>query len=79
VEGALQATTLELHDANGSVISNDGWRSAQESEIIATTIPPTDDRESAILATLVPGNYTAIVRGKNDTTGVAVVEAYNLQ
>jgi hypothetical protein len=79
VEGALQATTLELHDANGSVISNDGWRSTQESEIIATTIPPADDRESAILATLVPGSYTAIVRGKNDTTGVAIVEAYNLQ
>jgi DNA-binding beta-propeller fold protein YncE len=79
VQGALQATTLELHDSNGSVISNEGWRSVQESEIIATTIPPSDDRESAILATLVPGNYTAIVRGKNDTTGIAVVEAYNLQ
>lgn len=79
VEGALQATTLELHDANGSVISNDGWRSTQESEIMATTIAPTDDHESAILATLVPGSYTAIVRGKNDTTGIGLVEAYNLQ
>jgi DNA-binding beta-propeller fold protein YncE len=79
VQGALQATTLELHDANGGVISNDGWRSTQESEIQATTIPPTNDNEAAILATLVPGNYTAIVRGKNDTTGIAVVEAYNLQ
>jgi hypothetical protein len=79
VQGALQATTLELHDSNGSVISNEGWRSVQESEIIATTIPPSDDRESAILATLVPGNYTVVVRGKNDTTGIAVVEAYNLQ
>jgi sugar lactone lactonase YvrE len=77
--GVLEATTLELHDSNGSVISNDGWRSTQESEIIATTIPPSDDRESAILATLAPGNYTAVVRGKNDTTGIAVVEAYNLQ
>ena len=79
LQGALQATTLELHDSNGSVISNDGWRSTQESEIIATTIPPTSDNEAAILATLVPGNYTAIVRGKNDTTGIAVVEAYNLR
>ena len=79
VQGALQATTLELHDANGGVISNDGWRSTQESEIQATTIPPTNDNEAAILATLVPGNYTAIVRGKNNTTGIAVVEAYNLQ
>ncbi len=79
VQAALQATTLELHDSNGSVISNEGWRSTQESEIQATTIPPTNDNEAAILATLVPGNYTAIVRGKNDTTGIAVVEAYNLQ
>ena len=79
VQGALQATTLELHDANGGVISNDGWRNTQESEIQATTIPPTSDNEAAILATLVPGNYTAIVRGKNNTTGIAVVEAYNLQ
>jgi hypothetical protein len=79
VQGALQATTLELHDANGGVISNDGWRNTQESEIQATTIPPTNDNEAAILATLVPGNYTAIVRGKNDTTGIAVVEAYNLE
>ncbi len=79
LQGALQATTLELHDSNGSVISNEGWRSTQESEIQATTIPPSDDNEAAILATLAPGNYTAVVRGKNDTTGIAVVEAYNLQ
>ncbi len=79
VQGALQATTLELHDSNGSVISNDGWRSTQEAEIQATTIPPSNDNEAAILATLVPGNYTAVVRGRNNTTGIAVVEAYNLQ
>lgn len=70
---------MELHDANGSVISNDNWRETQESEIVATTIPPADDREPAILATLVPGGYSAVVRGKNNATGVAVVEAYNLQ
>jgi hypothetical protein len=80
VPGALQATTLELHDSNGNVIgSNQGWRSTQESEIQATNIPPTNDNEAAILATLVPGSYTAIVRGKNNTTGVGLVEAYNLQ
>ncbi len=77
--GVLKATTLELHDANGSVISNEGWRSTQESEILATALQPGNDNEAAILATLVPGNYTAIVRGKNNTTGIAVVEAYNLQ
>jgi hypothetical protein len=79
VQGALADPTLELHDSNGMTISNDDWRETQESEIIATTIPPNKDREPAILATLVPGNYTAVVRGKNNTTGVGLVEAYNLQ
>ncbi len=78
VQGALADPTLELHDSNGMTIANDNWRETQESEIIATTIPPNKDREPAILATLVPGNYTAVVRGKNNTTGVGLVEAYNL-
>lgn len=73
------ARSHELHDANGGVISNDNWRETQESEIAATQIQPSDDQEPAILATLVPGGYTAVVRGANDTIGVAVVEAYNLQ
>ena len=51
---------------------------SQEAEIIATSIAPTDDRESAIVATLQPGAYTAIVRGQNSTTGIALVEIYNL-
>ncbi|HVF73272.1 MAG TPA: putative Ig domain-containing protein [Chthoniobacterales bacterium] len=79
VPGALADPTLELHDSNGSTISNDDWRETQETEIIATTIPPTKNAEPAIVATLVPGNYTAVVRGKNNTTGVGLVEAYNLQ
>lgn len=79
VAGALQDPVLEVHDSNGSVISNDNWRETQESEIAATGIAPNDSREPAVLATLVPGNYTAVVRGANDTIGVAVVEAYNLQ
>ena len=78
VEGALQDPTLELVDSNGATISNDNWRATQEAEIIGTTVPPTSDRESAIVATLVPGAYTAVVRGKDDTTGVALVEGYNL-
>lgn len=77
--GVLQDPTLELVDSNGSRISNDNWRATQEAEIIATTVPPTHDKEAAIFATLVPGPYTAIVRGKDDTVGIAVVEAYNLQ
>jgi len=79
VSGVLADPTLDLNDANGTVIaSNDNWRSDQEAAIIATTIAPTNDAESAIEDTLVPGNYTAIVRGVNNTTGVALVEVYNL-
>ncbi len=77
--GALQDTTLELHDGTGALISsNDDWRSTQEQQIIDSTVPPTDDRESAIVANLAPGNYTAQVRGKNGTTGVGLVEVYVL-
>lgn len=79
VSGALQDPVLELHGSDGDLIfSNDNWRSTQQADIIATGIPPTDDRESAIIATLQPGNYTAIVRGQADSNGVALVEIYNL-
>jgi hypothetical protein len=75
----LADPTLELHDATGKLIArNDDWRVTQSSQIIATGLPPRDNRESAILTTLRPGNYTAIVRGKNGATGVALVELYNL-
>jgi hypothetical protein len=82
VPESLPDPTLELHDGNGGLIaSNNDWRiGGQETEIIATTIPPTNDRESAIVATL-PANgasYTAIVRGVNETSGIAVVEVYAL-
>jgi hypothetical protein len=77
--GALGNPTLELHDGNGALLaSNDNWRSDQEAEIIATTVPPSNDLESAIVRNLTPGNYTAIVRGVNNSTGVALVEAYGL-
>jgi hypothetical protein len=85
VAGALGDPTLELHDGSGTLInSNDNWKtrpdgSSQQAEIEATTIPPTNDLESTLVATLPPGNYTAIVRGKNNTTGVGLVEVYNLQ
>ncbi|MEO7723223.1 MAG: hypothetical protein ABIU29_00815 [Chthoniobacterales bacterium] len=79
VAGALEDTTLELDDKDGALItSNDDWKETQQSDIEATGLAPTDDRESAILATLTPDSYTAIVRGRNDTTGVALVEVYNL-
>ncbi len=80
VPDPLQDTMLELRDGMGSLLSsNDDWRSTQEQEIIDTGVPPTDNRESAIVATLNPGAYTGIVRGKNDTTGAALVEVYGLQ
>ncbi|HVF72787.1 MAG TPA: PQQ-binding-like beta-propeller repeat protein [Chthoniobacterales bacterium] len=78
VQGALQDTTLEVHDSNGGVISNDNWGDSDGAAILDTTIPPSHPNEAAVFAILVPGNYTAIVRGADDTTGIAVVEAYNL-
>ncbi len=75
----LDDPTLELHDGTGALISsNDDWRSTQQTEILAIGLPPAHDKESAILATLTPGSYTAIVRGQSNTTGVALVEVYNL-
>jgi predicted outer membrane repeat protein len=80
VPGKLADPTLELRDVNGVLLAaDDNWRTGgQEAEIIATTIPPTNDLESAIVRNLVPGNYTAIVSGVNNTTGVALVEVYAL-
>ena len=79
VPGLLADPFLELHDGNGALLtSNDDWKdSPQRAEIEASGLAPQDDRESAILRTLDPGNYTAIVRGKEDRTGVALVEAYD--
>ena len=80
VPGALQDTTLDLVNANGDLLaSNDDWRSTQEQELIATTLQPSDDRESAILISLNPGAYTAILRGKNSSSGIALIEAYLLR
>ncbi|MGZ5001823.1 MAG: S8 family serine peptidase [Chthoniobacterales bacterium] len=80
VPGVLQDPTLDLYDsANQLIVSNDNWRATQESDIMATGIPPTDDRESAIVRILEPGEYTAIVRGAGNSTGIALVEAYDLQ
>ena len=79
VPDPLQDPTLELHDGNGTLInSNDNWKDTAEGEIQATGIAPTDDRESAILANLMGGAYTAIVQGKDASMGVALVEVYHL-
>jgi hypothetical protein len=79
VNGALADPTLELYDENGVLLrSNDNWRTDQPAEIEATMLQPTNDSEAAIVATLMPAPYTAVVRGANQTTGVALVEIYAL-
>lgn len=77
--GKLLDPVLQLYDANGkSIAYSDDWRTNQENEIIDTMVAPSNDHESAIVRRLPAGNYTAIVSGKNDTTGIAVVEVYAL-
>jgi hypothetical protein len=76
----LQNPTLEVYDGNGNLLrSNDNWKDApNKQEIELTGLAPSDDRESAVLLLLTPGNYTSIVRGVNNTTGIALAEAYKL-
>lgn len=71
---------LELHDGNGSLIfQNDNWRSVQEAQIVQSGMAPSAEQESAIIATLTAGNYSAVVRGVGGSEGVALVEIYALQ
>jgi len=75
----LQNPSLGLFNDQGTRVQfNDDWQSDQRDEIIATGLQPSDNAESAIVTTLLPGNYTAIVQGVNNTTGVALVEVYGL-
>jgi len=79
----LENPTLGLYARDGGLIaSNDDWRSSQEAEIIATGLAPTNDLESAIVATLPASpagiGYTAIMSGVNGTTGLGLVEVYDL-
>jgi hypothetical protein len=71
--------TLEIHDNNGNIIAaNDNWEDSQGVDIQATGIPPTDSREAAILLRLSPAAYTAVMRGKDNSIGVGLIEAYQL-
>ena len=78
--GALVNPVLELHDGSGNLLSsNDDWvNSSQHAAIVASGLAPSHSLESAILTTLSPGNYTAIVRGRNNSTGIGLVEVYDL-
>jgi hypothetical protein len=79
VADAVADPTLEVHDGNGVLIAgDDDWRQYQESLLLQNGLAPSDDRESAMFLVLQPGAYTAVVSGKNNTTGVGLVEVYNL-
>jgi hypothetical protein len=77
----LQDPTLELHDGNGVLLLfNDNWQDdPSAAQVQANNLAPNDPRESAVLRALPPGAYTAIVRGAGNTTGVGLVEAYNVR
>ena len=81
VEGALADPTLDLYDSNGNLIaSNDNWRDTQEQEFTETgrfhALQPANDLESAIVIDLPPGDYIAVVSGKNGTSGIGLAEIY---
>jgi hypothetical protein len=80
IAGVLQDPKLELHDAAGALLqSNDNWQSSPDvQDIIDSSLAPSDPHESAILTRLAPGNYTAIVLGVNNTTGIGLIESYTL-
>jgi hypothetical protein len=81
VTGALQDPVLDLYNKQGMLLRrNDNWRDApNRNQIQASGLAPTDNRESVILIMLAPGEYTAIVRGVNGTTGIALAEVYTLK
>ena len=85
ITNALADTTLQLRDGNGAiVVENDDWKvrsdgSSQQAELEATGLQPTNDLEAAFVTTLQPGQYTAQVRGKPESTGIGVVQVYFLQ
>ena len=79
VAGRLTDPVLELHDSKGSPpLINDNWRTTQELEISQSGLAPTDDKEAAIIKRLDPGNYTAIIRNADGTSGIGLVELYDL-
>jgi hypothetical protein len=80
IQNPMSDPMLELFDANGArILANNNWKDTQQGVIAGTGLAPTNDLESALLADLSPGNYTAVVSGVNGATGIALVEAYHLQ
>lgn len=80
IAAALNDPVLELKDQNGQTVrANDNWKDNQRQEIEETMAAPADDAESALVSTLNPGNYTAIVSGKNGSSGVGLVEVFGVR
>ena len=81
VPGALQDPILDVFNSNGAIVAtNDDWKTGlQQSEIQATGLAPSDDREAAIIGIFPPGNFSAIVRGKNNTAGIGLAEIFNVR
>jgi hypothetical protein len=80
VQGALSDPALELYDASGNLLAtNNDWQQTQAQALRDANLAPSNDLESAILATLAPGAYTAILRGNGNATGIGLVEVYDLQ
>lgn len=78
VSNVLADPLLSLYRPDGTVVTNDSWKDSQEAEIEASGLAPTADREAAILGTLEPGSYTAIVSGAGGGVGIGLFEAYDL-
>lgn len=80
VGGVLQDPVIELHDSAGAIVqSNDDRRDAKQSEFLASGLSPNSRRDSAVLAVLQPGAYTVVLRGTRNTSGVGLVEVYDLK
>jgi len=79
ISGALADPILELHNGDGTPdVFNDNWKESQQAEIEASHLAPGHDQESVVIASVRVGNHTVIVRGKDNSTGVGLVEVYNL-
>lgn len=81
ITDALADTTLDLYRGSQLILSNDNWKSSSQADqqaLQANGLAPLNDKEAAIVTNLDPGSYSAVVRGKNDTTGVGLVEVYQL-
>lgn len=80
IPGTLSDPVIELHRSDGAIAAtNNDWRDTQQTEIQITGLAPSDDREAAIIASLDPGAYTVVLSGRNNVTGIGVVEAYDVE